>query len=80
MFFPTPRGRVPAGGGDAPRTALATAERANLINDPGMAMASARAAMAGLPPGSPDWIRAQDILLVSQTAWDELKRKGKVPR
>ena len=66
--------------GDEPRTALATAERANLINDPGMAMASARAAMAGLPPGSPDWIRAQDILLVSQTAWDELKRKGKVPR
>jgi hypothetical protein len=33
--------------------------------------------MAGLQPNSSDWIRAQDILLVSQTAWEEQKRKGK---
>ncbi len=63
--------------GDEPRTALATAEGANLTGDVGLAMVSARAAMAGLQPNSSDWIRAQDILLVSQTAWEEQKRKGK---
>jgi len=62
--------------GDQPRTALATAERANLTGDARMALMSARAAMAGLPQGSTDWIRAQDILLVSQTAVEE-DRKGK---
>jgi predicted Zn-dependent protease len=61
--------------GDEPRTALATAERANLIDDPGAAMMSARHAMQGLPEGSPDWIRAQDIMMVSQTAWEERKKK-----
>ena len=60
--------------GDGPRTALATAERANLMGDARTALVSARAAMAGLPQGSSDWIRAQDILLVSQTAVDEQKR------
>ncbi len=60
--------------GDTPRTALATAERANLTGDTRTALVSARAAMAGLPKGSSDWIRAQDILLVSQTAWDDEKR------
>lgn len=54
--------------GDEPRTALATAERANLTGDSRTALISARHAMAGLPQGSRDWIRAQDILLVSQTA------------
>jgi predicted Zn-dependent protease len=66
--------------GDEPRTALATAERANLMGDPGTALVSARMAMAGLPRGSTDWIRAQDIMMVSETAWEELRRKGKVPR
>jgi predicted Zn-dependent protease len=61
--------------GDEPRTALATAERASLIGDPGTAMVSARRAMAGLPQGSSDWIRAQDIMMVSQTAWEEAKKK-----
>jgi predicted Zn-dependent protease len=57
--------------GDQPRTALATAERANLMGDARTALFSARAAMAGLPQGSSDWIRAQDILLVSQTQMDK---------
>ncbi|HET9512125.1 MAG TPA: M48 family metalloprotease [Sphingomonas sp.] len=60
--------------GDTPRTALATAERANLTGDTRTALVSSRAAMAGLPKGSADWIRAQDIFLVSQTAWDDDKR------
>ena len=63
--------------GDGPRTALATAERANLTGDARTALVSARAAMAGLPQGSSDWVRAQDILLVSQTAVDEQKRNRK---
>ncbi|MBO9714402.1 M48 family metalloprotease [Sphingomonas sp.] len=62
--------------GDEPRTALATAERANLMGDAGTALMSSRAAMAGLPTGSPDWIRAQDIMMVSQTAYEEQKKKG----
>jgi predicted Zn-dependent protease len=61
--------------GDEPRTALATAERANLTGDARTALVSARRAMAGLPQGSRDWIRAQDILLVSQTAVEELRRR-----
>ena len=61
--------------GDTPRTALATAERANLTGDSRTALTSARAAMAGLPQGSADWIRAQDILLVSQTEMDTAKER-----
>jgi predicted Zn-dependent protease len=61
--------------GDEPRTALATAERAHLMGDVGTALMSARAAMAGLPQGSADWVRAQDIMMVSQTAWDEIRKK-----
>jgi predicted Zn-dependent protease len=63
--------------GDEPRTALATAERASLIGDPGTAFISARRAMAGLPQGSSDWVRAQDIAMVSQTALEDSKRRGR---
>lgn len=54
--------------GDLPRAMLATAERASLTGDLRTAVSSARNAMAGLPPNSVDWIRAQDILLASQNA------------
>ncbi|NML07640.1 M48 family metalloprotease [Sphingomonas sp. G-3-2-10] len=57
--------------GDEARVALATAERANLIGDVGVALISSRRAMGGLPQGSPDWIRAQDIMMVSQTAVED---------
>ncbi|WP_404335304.1 M48 family metalloprotease [Sphingomonas sp. MMS12-HWE2-04] len=63
--------------GDEPRTALATAERANLTGDTRTALVSARAAMAGLPQGSSDWVRAQDIAMVSQNEMDDKKRKGR---
>lgn len=63
--------------GDEPRTALATAERANLIGDARTAMVSARRAMGGLPQGSPEWIRAQDITMVSEQAMKDDKRKGR---
>ncbi len=61
--------------GDEPRTALATAERAHLMGDMRTALVSARSAMANLPQGSADWVRAQDISMVAQNAMDEEKRK-----
>jgi predicted Zn-dependent protease len=51
--------------GDMARAALATAERSNLEDDPKTALSSARLAMRGIPEGSPDYLRAQDIALVS---------------
>jgi len=61
--------------GDLPRAALATAESNNLQGKNKLALASARMAMAGLPQGTPDYIRAQDIAMVSENALK--KDKGK---
>lgn len=60
--------------GDEPRASLASAERFSLEGKPGMALASAEAAMHGIPAGTPDYIRAQDIAL---TARDEAQKKRK---
>src|SRR3954465_342481 len=60
--------------GDTSRAALATAERSSLENNPKLALASAQMAMKGIPPGSPDWLRAQDIAMVSKA---ELSKKKK---
>jgi len=60
--------------GDAARAALATAERSNLEDQPKMALASAQMAMKGIPPGTPDYLRAQDIAMVSRA---ELAKKDK---
>lgn len=54
--------------GDIARAALATAERSNLEGKNRIALTSAKAAMAGLPAGTPDFIRAQDIAMVSEEA------------
>ena len=64
--------------GDQPRAALATAERNNLQGNNKLALTSARMAMAGLPQGSPDYIRAQDIAMVSENALK--KDKGRRER
>jgi predicted Zn-dependent protease len=61
--------------GDAPRAALAAAEGFYLQNRPQQALASARSAMAGIKEGSSDWIRAQDIALVSEAALGDKKRR-----
>ena len=58
--------------GDLPRAALATAERNNLEGNPRQALVSAEMALKGIPQGSPDYLRAQDIAMVSRT---ELKKK-----
>jgi predicted Zn-dependent protease len=60
--------------GDPGRAQLATAERSNLEGNPKLAYASAQMAMRAIPSGSPDWLRAQDIAMVSRT---ELAKKDK---
>jgi predicted Zn-dependent protease len=61
--------------GDKPRAALATAERYNLEGRARLALASAEAAMHGIPQGTPDYLRPQDIAMVSRTAVQEEKKK-----
>jgi predicted Zn-dependent protease len=61
--------------GDQARAQLATAERNNLEGNPRMALASAQMAMKGIPPGSPDWLRAQDIAMVSKAELAKKKNK-----
>jgi predicted Zn-dependent protease len=63
--------------GDAARAALATAERNNLEDKPKLALVSAEMAMKGIPAGTPDWLRAQDIAMVSKA---ELKKKDRKDR
>ena len=63
--------------GDTGRAALATAERSNLQDKPKLALANAEMAMKVIPRGSPDWLRAQDIAMVSKF---ELKKKNKKDR
>ncbi len=65
--------------GDEARAALATAERNNLEGNPKLALASARVAMMGIPANTPDYLRAQDIYMVSETAIKK-DRKGKGKR
>ena len=60
--------------GDEARAALATAERYNLQGQPGLALPNAERAMMGLPAHSSDWLRAQDIAMVSRTAVQRNRR------
>ena len=60
--------------GDEARASLATAERSNLEGNPKLAYASAQMAMRGIPSNTPDWLRAQDIAMVSRA---ELAKKDK---
>jgi len=60
--------------GDVARAALATAERNSLQGNPKLALASAEMAMKGIPAGTPDYLRAQDIAMVSRA---ELKKDKK---
>jgi len=60
--------------GDEPRAQLATAERYALIGNPRLAMASAEAAMARIPRGTPDYIRAEDIALSARATASERRK------
>ena len=61
--------------GDPSRAALATAERENLEGNPRLAMVSAEMAMRGIPAGTPDYIRAQDIAMVARTELRKIDKK-----
>lgn len=65
-------GVIYAAQGDMPRARLASAEQQSMNRRYGEALRSAQAAVAGLPKGSPDWIRAQDIELQARA---ELERQ-----
>ncbi len=60
--------------GDQPRAALATAERYSLTGQPQLALPNAEQAMMGLQVGTSDWLRAQDIAMVSRTAVERQRR------
>jgi predicted Zn-dependent protease len=68
-------GQVYASRGDEPRAMLASAEQQVLRGENMAALRSARGAEAGLPTGSPDWIRAQDIGLEAQAALERERQK-----
>jgi predicted Zn-dependent protease len=67
-------GVIYAAQGDMPRARLASAEQQAMNRRFGEALRSAQAAVAGLPKGSPDWLRAQDIELQARA---ELERQDK---
>ncbi|MBS1239824.1 MAG: yfgC 2 [Proteobacteria bacterium] len=67
-------GVVYAAQGDMPRARLASAEQQSLSGNTAEALRSAEAAEMGLPTGSPDWLRAQDIALAAKA---ELEREKK---
>ena len=61
--------------GDTPRAALATAERYALMGQDQRALRSADAAMQALRPGTVDYLRAQDIAMVSRAAIEQKRKK-----
>jgi predicted Zn-dependent protease len=61
--------------GDEPHAALAAAERYSLEGNAKGAAANARTALNGLPRGTPDWIRAEDISLVAKDELGNKKRR-----
>jgi predicted Zn-dependent protease len=62
--------------GDPGRAALATAERYNLQGESRLALVNAEQALKTVPTGSSDWIRAQDIAMVSRTEIERDKKHG----
>lgn len=64
-------GVVYAARGDMPRARLASAEQQVMSGQFPLAMRSAQAAEAGLPTGSPDWLRAQDIAMQARALMEQ---------
>lgn len=61
--------------GDIPRAQLASAEQQSLQWNFPMALRSAEIAQAGLPKGSPDWLRAGDIAMQSRAMIEQQKKR-----
>lgn len=66
-------GVVYATRGDMPRARLASAEQQVMSRNYPAAIRSAQVAEAGLPRGTPDWIRAQDIGLEARAALERIR-------
>lgn len=66
-------GVVYAARGDMPRARLASAEQQSMSGQMMAALQSATAAEMGLPKDSPDWLRAQDIVMEAHAALEEKK-------
>ncbi|QUL39463.1 M48 family metalloprotease [Erythrobacter sp. JK5] len=66
-------GVVYAARGDIPRARLASAEQQVMAQRYPEALRNAQAAEAGLPVGSPDWIRAQDVALQARSELERLR-------
>ncbi|MBT8427950.1 MAG: M48 family metalloprotease [Erythrobacter sp.] len=64
-------GVVYAARGDMPRARLASAEQQVMNRQYPLALRSAQAAEAGLPTGSPDWLRAQDIAMEARALMEQ---------
>lgn len=64
-------GVVYAARGDMPRARLASAEQQVMNGQFPLALRSAQAAEAGLPTGSPDWLRAQDISMQARALMEQ---------
>ncbi|MGF7169585.1 putative Zn-dependent protease [Sphingobium xanthum] len=61
--------------GDTARAALATAERYSMEGQAALALRHAEVAMSGISQGTPDFIRAQDIAMVSRAAMERTRKK-----
>lgn len=61
--------------GDTARAALASAEQFQLNGQDGQALRSAQTALAGIPPGTSDYLRAQDIAMVSRSAMEKGRKR-----
>ncbi len=66
--------------GDAPRAALASAERHVLSGDPRQALQSAKFASASLMRGTPEWLRAEDIAAIAEEALAKDKKNRRRQR
>ncbi len=68
-------GVVYAARGDLPRARLASAEQQVMNLQMNEALRSAEAAEAGLPTGTPDWLRAQDIAMQARAAIEHKRKR-----
>lgn len=68
-------GTVYARKGDNARAALASAEQYQLNGQDGQALRFAQQALAGIPAGSSDYLRAQDIAMTSRASMEKGKRR-----
>jgi predicted Zn-dependent protease len=68
-------GMVYAANGDLPRARLASAEQQSMSNRMSEALRNAEAAVAELPRGSSDWLRAQDIAMSARAVIERDRKR-----